>query len=168
MEKIYEEYSEIVYKYLFCECNDQSLAEELTQETFYIATKKIHEFRNECKLEVWLCQIAKHLWYKELKRIKKAKIVSMDAEIGEIPSDIDLEADFIESEEKAEVFREIEKLKGPSKELMYLKLTTGLKFKDVAEILGKTEVWTRVTFYRWKEEMVKKLKYKGEPRNEAK
>ena len=77
----------------------------------------------------------------------------MDAEIGEIKSDFDLEEDFVESEQKAEVYREIEKLESPIKELVYLKLTRGLTFKDIAQIIGKSESWTRVTFYRWKKKM---------------
>lgn len=161
MKEIYEAHSKTVYKYLFCLCHNESLAEDLTQETFYIATKNINKFRNECKIQVWLCQIAKNLWYKELKRMKKAKIISMDSEIGDIKDDFDIEEDFIEGEQKTEVYKEIEKLDGPTKELIYLRLTTELTFKDIADILGKSEAWTRVTFYRWKED-IKKLNRKEE------
>lgn len=158
IKEIYENYSKNVYSFLFCLCHDESLAEELTQETFYLAMKNIDKFRNECKIEVWLCQIAKNLWYRELKRIKKAKVVSMEAEIGEIKSSLDIESDFIESEQIAEIYREIEKLDSPEKELMYMRLTTELKFKDIADVLGKSESWARVTFYRWKEDLKKKLR----------
>lgn len=156
IEKIYQEYLKTVYNYLNCLCEDELLAEDLAQETFYIASKKINEFRNECKIEVWLCQIAKNLWYKELKKLKKATIISMDAEVGEIgkiKSDFDLEEDFIKNEQKIKLYQEIEKLGSPTKELVYLKLTTRLTFKDIAQILGKSEPWTRVTFYRWKRKM---------------
>lgn len=156
IEKIYHEYLKTVYNYLNCLCGDELLAEDLAQETFYIASKKINGFRNECKIEVWLCKIAKNLWYRELKKLKKATIISMDAEvgkIGEIESDFDLEEDFIENEQKAKLYTEIEKLESPIKELVHLKLTTRLTFKDIAQILGKSEPWTRVTFYRWKRKM---------------
>lgn len=155
IERIYQEHSRTVYNYLNCLCEDEPLAEDLTQETFYIASKKINEFKSKCKIEVWLCQIAKNLWYRELKKLKKAIIISMDTEIGEIKSDFDLEDDFIQNEQKAEVYKEIEKLGSPIKELVYLKLTSELTFKDIAQILGKSESWTRVTFYRWKRKMEK-------------
>lgn len=158
IEEIYENYSKNVYNFLFCLCHNESLAEELTQETFYLAMKNIDNFRGECKIEVWLCQIAKNLWYKELKRMKKAKVISMDAEFGEIKSTLDLESDFIEGEQIAEIYREIEKLDSPDNELMYMRLTTELKFKDIADVLGKSESWARVTFYRWKEDLKKKLR----------
>lgn len=71
MEEIYIQYSKQVYKYLFCLTHNDSIAEELTQETFYRAFKHLKQYRGECKLYVWLCQIAKNLWFKEIKRNKK-------------------------------------------------------------------------------------------------
>lgn len=71
IEKIYEQHFKTVYKYLFCLTHNQDLSEELTQETFYKAVRKISTFKNDCKMSVWLCQIAKNLYYDELKRNKK-------------------------------------------------------------------------------------------------
>lgn len=151
-----------VYNYIFCLCNNESLAEEVTQETFYRAMKGINKFRGDCKIQVWLCQIAKHVLYKERKRKRKMLLISMDAEIGEIKSDVNVEEEIIEREEKDELYKQIQKLDSPTRELVFLRLTTELTFKDIAQILGKTEAWTRVEFYRWKE------KVKGGMRNETK
>lgn len=153
MEEIYQAHLETVYRYLFCLCHDKSLAEDLAQETFYIATKEISGFRNESKIEVWLCQIAKNLWYQELRRKKKLTIISIDTEIGEIQSDLDLEENFVEKEQRVKVYKQIEKLNGAERELILLRLTTELTFKNIAEIIGKSEPWSRVTFYRWKRKM---------------
>lgn len=71
IEKIYEEYFETVNKYLFCLTHNQDISEELTQETFYKAVKKIDTFKGECKMSVWLCQIAKNLWYDQCRKIEK-------------------------------------------------------------------------------------------------
>ena len=165
MEEIYQAHLETVNKYLFCFCPDKSLAEDLTQETFYIATKEINSFRNESKIEVWLCQIAKNLWYQELRR--KKSIISMDTEIGEIQSDLNLEENFMEKEQRVEVYKQIEKLEGTEKELILLRLTTELTFKNIAGIIGKSEPWSRVTFYRWKRKM-EEMNQKEEVENGAK
>ena len=74
--KIYEEYFEIVNKYLFCLTHNKDISEELTQETFYKAVKKIDTFKGDCKISVWLCQIAKNLWYNELKKNKKIQNIN--------------------------------------------------------------------------------------------
>lgn len=163
IEKIYNEYAKTVRNYIFCLCNDRSLAEEVTQETFCKAMKGIKEFRGDCKIPVWLCQIAKHELYKELKRKCKMAVVSMDSEIGDImdtfESNVNVEDEVIEREEKAELYKQIQELEGSTRELVYLRLTTELTFKDIAHILGKTEAWVRVEFYRWKERVKGGEKY---------
>ena len=71
MEQIYKQYFETVYKYLFCLTHNRNISEELTQETFYRAVKKIGTYKDNCKISVWLCQIAKNLWYDECRKNKK-------------------------------------------------------------------------------------------------
>ena len=78
MEEIYKQYSNTVYKYLVSLSDDKDIAEDLVQETFAIAVKQIGKFRGECKMSTWLCQIAKHLWYKELKKRQKNPSIAID------------------------------------------------------------------------------------------
>ncbi len=73
IEEVYLEHSKLVYKYLFCLTHNNELAEELTQETFVCAIKEINNFKGNSKLSTWLCQIAKNLWYKELRKMKKSE-----------------------------------------------------------------------------------------------
>lgn len=68
IDEIYRENAQMIYKYLCGLTGDSGLAEELTQETFFQAVKGIEKFRGDCKISVWLCGIAKNLWYKELKK----------------------------------------------------------------------------------------------------
>lgn len=70
IEEIYIEYFDTVNKYLFCLTHDSDISEELTQETFCKAVKKISTYKGDCKMSVWLCQIAKHLWYDYCKKNK--------------------------------------------------------------------------------------------------
>lgn len=72
MEEIYKKYYLKIYKYLLYLSHDQDLAEELTQETFYKAIININKFRGDCKLETWLCIIARNLYYKHQKKNKKS------------------------------------------------------------------------------------------------
>ncbi len=153
MEQIYEENVSVVYKYLFCLTQDSYLAEELTQETFYQAIKGIQKFRGDCKISVWLCQIGKRLWYKELERRKK-KTVSID-ELTEKISEEDLEEQYLMKCDKVELFRKIYQLEGRVREVMYLRLTGELSFAEIGEIMGVTENWARVTFYRGKQKLLK-------------
>lgn len=153
LEQIYIENVSAVYKYLFCLTQDTYITEELTQETFYQASKGIHKFRGECKVSVWLCQIGKRLWYKELNR-RKRDFIPIE-EIEHLQSQDDLEKKYLQNIEKVELFKLLHKLEEKTREVMYLRLTGELSFAEIGEILGKTENWSRVTFYRGKQKLLK-------------
>lgn len=67
-EEVYTREFPGVYKYLLALCGNPTLAEELTQETFYRAIQNSGTFRGTCKLSVWLCQIGKNLYISQLRQ----------------------------------------------------------------------------------------------------
>lgn len=150
MDEINEECFETVYKYLFCLTHNSDISEELTQETFYRAVKKINTYNGKCKISVWLCQIAKHLWYNQCRKNKR--IVDTD-ETFDIEDPQNLEEQFIAGEEKVLLYKKMQNLDEKTREVMYLRITGELSFKEIGEILGKTENWARVTFYRGKSKL---------------
>lgn len=147
MEQLYEEYFNSVYKYLLCLTHDANLSEELTQETFCKAIEKIHTFKGNCKISVWLCQIAKNLLINEHNRNKKYHSVS-DEELVLLEDNIKLEDTIILNNEKINLYKKMQKLDNNSKEVVYLRITGELSFKEIGNILNKSENWARVTFYR--------------------
>ena len=153
IEEIYEEYSNTLYKYLFCLTHDEEVAEDLTQDVFAIAMDKIDTFKGQCKLSVWLCQIGKHLWYKQLKKDKKYKKISInEINENEIISE-NIEEAILKQEEKLKLYKDIQKLKEPYRDVIYLKLSGNLNFIEIADILGKTPNWVRVTYFRAKQKL---------------
>lgn len=58
-EQIYNTYFKAVYRYIWQLSGNEHIAEEITGETFFKAMKSINNFRGECDMRVWLCQIAK-------------------------------------------------------------------------------------------------------------
>lgn len=149
IEQIYKQYFETVKRYLFCLTKNNDTAEELTQETFYKAVQKINTFKGNSKMSVWLCQIAKNLWYNELKKNKRLKSID-DIEIS---SAEDIEAHIILNENKLDVYKRMQKLDERTREVIYLRITGELSFKEIATILNKSENWARVTFYRGKQKL---------------
>ena len=150
IEEIYKEHSNTLYKYLLYLTKNEDVAEDLTQETFAIAVKEINKFKGECKVSVWLCQIAKHLWYKKIKKDKHISFEELSEEIeyGEKVEDI-----VFKDEEKMQFFKNMQKLDELSREVVYLRMNGNLSFIEIAEILGKTPNWARVTFYRAKQKI---------------
>lgn len=152
MEQIYEEYFETVYKYLFCLTHNRDVSEELTQETFYRAVKKIHSFKGDCKISVWLCQIAKNLWYDECRKNKKTINTDENVFLNIQDSNI-TEEKTIQNEEKLTLYKKLQNLDEKTREVIYLRITGELSFKEIGMILNQTENWARVTFYRGKQKL---------------
>jgi len=148
MEQIYNEHFKTVYKYLLCLSHNKEIAEDLTQETFYKAIKKIDEFNGKCKISTWLCTIAKNLWLNEMKR---ANVIAKNDEYIDIQQNV--EERFEKEQDIKFLYKQISKLEEPIKDIFYLKLFADLSFKEIGEILGKGEVWARVNFYRGKQKI---------------
>lgn len=150
MDEIYKNYSKLVYNYLYTLTHDIEISEELMQETFYSAIKGINNFKNECNISVWLCQIAKNKWKNYWRKNKKIKQISIDDKIENYLISESIEEYIDKNNEKLDFYKEIHKLDERSKELFYLRIYSEFSFKQIGEILGKSENWARVTFYRVK------------------
>lgn len=148
--EVYKEYAQQVYKYLLSLCHDADTAEELTQETFYRAVRTIKNYDGSCKLYVWLCQIAKHVWYKELKSRNKQ---TQPLEDTLKDAQTDLERNEVLRSDKMELFKAMQNLESIQREVVYLRLTGEFSFKEIGDILKKDETWARVTFYRAKQRL---------------
>lgn len=155
IEDVYKEYANIIYKYVYSLSKSKDIAEEITQETFLIAVENIKKFRGECKISVWLCQIAKHAFFKYIKKRK------MEIPIDEVKDVIDekvLIDEICKKDEKYRLLKKIEKLKEPMQSIVKLRLETDFTFKEIGRIYGKNENWAKVIFFRGKEKLKEESK----------
>ena len=136
-EDLYEQHAQLVYRYLFSLCRDADLAEELCQETFCQSLRQLGSFRGDCTPQVWLCAIAKRLWYKELAA----------------PDDPAQETE--QREGRLALYRAMQQLDPDTREVIHLRLAGDFSFRDIGDILDRSEVWARVRFYRGKEELAR-------------
>ena len=144
IEKLYQEYFSVVYKYILYLSRDPLTAEEITQETFFKAMKKIGSFRGDCSIRVWLCQIAKNLYYDQLK--KQSRFEELPEEYGE--STASPENDMVRETDRKVINKILHSLKEPYKEVFTLRTYGELSFSEIAELFQKTTSWARVTYHR--------------------
>lgn len=145
-EKIYSEYYDIVFQYVLSLCREEVWAEEITQEAFFKALKGIDTFRGNCKLSVWLCQIAKNTFYTEVK--KKQRQIDYPLEV--IPTEDNYEQKIFDKETAFEIHKVLHQLAEPYKEVFWMCTFGELSFAEIGKIFGKTESWARVTYHRAK------------------
>ncbi len=161
MEEIYQENAKLVYRFLLKYCHDPQLAEELTQETFLRAMDSIGRYDYSCKISVWLCQIAKHIYLQYLakrgREIPSEEMV-LDGMAGTDAGGNGTEERVVRRYELLDVLKDMQNLPDQMREVIYLRSMAELSFREIGEILGKSENWARVTFYRGKERLLKERK----------
>ena len=138
--KIIKKYFQDVYKYVLALSRDPSLAEEITQEAFFKALKSLDSFQGQCKLYVWLCQIAKNTYLSYLKKHKEPeKEETLTSSLEEMM--LDKESVFL-------IHQALHNLPEPYKEVFSLRVLGELSFRQIGLLFGKTENWARVTYHR--------------------
>ncbi|MFQ9264955.1 MAG: RNA polymerase sigma factor [Clostridia bacterium] len=153
MENIYNKYANSIKHYIFCITKDIGLAEDIMQETFVVAINQINKFRGDCEISVWLFSIAKKILYKKTKKNSIYNMVPIDE--FELADNISIEEDCINKDNKLKLFEALQKLDPNTREVMYLRLTGDLTFKEIGKILNRTESWAKVTFFRGKQKLIK-------------
>lgn len=158
MDAIYKKYCKCVYNFLYKLTNDIELSEELTQETFYTAIKKINTLNKKESIRTWLYQIAKNKWKDYLKKNKKANIDLDENTVENLVANYDIEEDMIAKDNIIEFYKKIHMLDIDTREIIYLKIIQNFTFKEISQILGKNEEWARTKFYRGKLKLKESLK----------
>lgn len=158
MDAIYKKYCKCVYNFLYKLTNDIELSEELTQETFYTAIKKINTLNKKESIRTWLYQIAKNKWKDYLKKNKKANIDLDENTAENLVANYDIEEDMIAKDNIIEFYKKIHMLDIDTREIIYLKIIRNFTFKEISQILGKNEEWARTKFYRGKLKLKESLK----------
>ncbi|GHU75975.1 hypothetical protein AGMMS49992_20880 [Clostridia bacterium] len=144
-EQTYIMYHTYVYRYVFSMCRNPAVAEDVTAEAFLKALHHIENFKGECDIKVWLCQIAKNTYFSMRKR--EERVGSGDAALLEEDGSTDSAADRLDT---LEIHRALHYLDEPYKEVFSLRMFGGLSYTDISGLFGKSESWARIVYHRAK------------------
>lgn len=148
VEQIYEQYFQDVYLFVLSLSRNKQIAEEITQETFVKAVKNINQFKGNCKISVWLCQIAKNTYFTYMDKQKRYGPGDPQEKTQE--NSFTIEQKLIDKTEALRIHKLLHSLKEPYKEVFTLRVFGELSFDHISEVFGRTESWARVTFHRAK------------------
>ena len=154
-EKLFNDNRDFILKYLMKITRDVSLAEELTQETFFRAYMNYASLQNKENASSWLCKIAQntyYAWYNDQK--KYDSLANLDV----ISDEKNIEDFFVQKELSRKALLCLHELEEPYKEVFMLSVFGGFSLKDISLVFGKSESWARVTFYRAKQKLSERMR----------
>ena len=156
MEELYKQNAKIVYHFLYTRCKDAALTEELLQDTFLKAFESMERFDGSCKISTWLCQIARHLLYQHWEKEKKASFEELPEEM---PAKSDTEQQILHKVELSEVLDALSRMSEDVAKVVKLRTMSDLSFREIGEMLGKSENWARVMFFRAKKQLLQEVRH---------
>ena len=154
IERIYKAYFNDVYLFILSLSKDEHIAEEIASETFFKAMNSLNQFKGNCELRVWLCQIAKNCYYSYLRKNKKTEAITI---LEEKSGDIDIEQYILNTETTMKVHEALHSLEDPYKEVFTLRIFGELSFKQIANLFSKTENWACVTYHRARSKIIDRM-----------
>jgi RNA polymerase sigma-70 factor, ECF subfamily len=138
--QIYEEYVDVVYRYVYVRCGSHHLAEDLTAETFVRALRRLDSFTWTGKdIAAWFVTIARNLVVDHAKSSR----YKMEITTGEL-LDADEAADAPEAEVLARMrdrrlLDAVRDLKPEQQECIVLRFLQGLSLAETAAVMGRKE-----------------------------
>ena len=162
-EEIYNLYFKEVFLYIKSISQNESMAEEITQEAFFKAIKSIDTFDGSKDIRAWLFTIAKNTYYSSYKNNKKQ--VDFDS-IGDIADvGVTISENLMNEEDTLIIHKFIHTMSEPYKEIFFLRVFGELPFEKIGMIFGKSSGWARVTYHRAKKQIMEYMEGMNDERN---
>lgn len=76
-----------------------------------------------------------------------------------LKSNENVDEKIISSFERVDMIRALHECKEPYREVLYQRIFGNLSFREIGDVLGKSENWARVTYYRGKEQLKKEIDF---------
>ncbi len=154
---LYEELSPKTYGFFFTRTGRKETAEDLSQDIFLRLTEKVETFdENRGGFVVWFWQMARHMLVDHY-RSKKATPFSAfaDEEVEAMATSEEPSLENRMSYLKVQGF--LKTLTEEERELFEMRYVVEMPYKEIAEVLGRSEGALRVAALRIKEKIKSKL-----------
>ena len=157
-DEIYDKYARQIYLFLLKLSGNETIAEDILQDTFLKAIESADSFEGRSEVTTWLCRIAKNEYMNYVKRRDNKNDTIEDKEIR---NEGDMTLRLEDKESSAAIHKALHTLAEPYREVFTLRVMGELSFRQIGNIFEKNENWARVTFFRAKAKLVDKLKEVG-------
>jgi len=156
---IYDQYYEVVYRFIFQRIGDEEITSEITSEVFYKTLQNLqkYEFRG-LPFSSWLLRIAHNETIKYYRKVSKSRVVKLQTEHLQNLTEEENE-NYLE-ELKPALLNALKGLKIEDLQLIEMRFFEGRAFKEMAEIMDKKESAIKMKVYRILEKLKVSLQKK--------
>jgi len=155
-ERLYHRYHRRISAYIFGMVHDHGRAEDLTQEVFVSALRRMRQTDRPITFKPWIYEIAKNACIDAFRRSRRTEEVSIDAEGGLAPADHGKLASTGPSPESAvEGKQQLDDLCGAFGELsdahhqiLVMRELEGLSYREIGDRLGMSRPSVESTLFR--------------------
>jgi len=147
--RLYDHYSDTVYRYIYYRVGSRATAEDLTSETFLRALRRIGTFTWQGRdFGAWLVTIARNLVADHFKSSRFRLEVTTGEMLDSNECERSPEDSVLESLSNAALLDAVHRLNPQQQECVTLRFLQGLSVAETARIMGKNEGAIKTLQYR--------------------
>jgi RNA polymerase sigma factor (sigma-70 family) len=155
-EALYERYQRRIAAYVMGMVKDHGRAEDITQEVFVAALRRMRETERPIAFKPWIYEIAKNACIDQFRRSRRAEEVSFDAQEGLAPADYGRlvgsdptpEAAVAAKQELDDLCGAFGGLSDSHHEILVLRELEGLSYREIGERMGMSRPAVESTLFR--------------------
>ena len=165
---LYDKYFLRVYRYVVRRVGLQQDAEDLTSRVFMEAMESLDNYREQGSFAAWLFSIA-HRKVADHYRLTYGKVALEIASSDNLASTQgNPESWTIHDERLHRLAQELQLLTPEKQEILTQRFFAGLKYREIAAVLGKSEAAIKMMVYRALDELRERLLSREEEQDESK
>ena len=155
-EALYERYHRRIHAYVYGMVKDHQRAEDVTQEVFVSALRRMRATERPIAFKPWVYEIAKNACIDQFRRSKRAEEISFDADEGLAPSDYGRlvspepvpDAAFAAKQQLDHMVGAFGGLSEAHHEILVLRELEGLSYREIGERMGMSRPAVESTLFR--------------------
>ena len=154
--QLVERYSPRLLYFLSRRTSSIQDAEDLVQDTFVRAFENIHRYRKTWRFSTWLFTIASRLAASHYRRKQAAGELSRaGSNEPTCPSTI-----LLRREQRLSLWAQAMELSENQYQVLWLKYAEDMSVKEIAKVMGKSQISVKVLLYRAREGLARRLQDK--------
>src|SRR5215210_6958350 len=155
-EVVYERYNRRIHAYIFGMVKDHQRAEDITQEVFVSALRRMRATERPIAFKPWVYEIAKNACIDQFRRSKRAEEISFDADEGLAPSDYGRlvspepvpDAALAAKQQLEQMVGAFGGLSEAHHQILVLRELEGLSYREIGERMGISRPAVESTLFR--------------------